>query len=322
MKIITELEQIKTRGKTAVAIGKFDGVHRGHRELLRRILAQKEKGMDSVVLTFAPAPEVFFGFGDKKELTPREEKEELFARMGVDILVYFPMNPQTAAISPENFIQDILVKGLHMGYLCAGLDLTFGDGGMGKGDLLERLSEKYRYEAEIIPKLTCGDREISSSLIREEVERGNLSLAARMLGRNYEIEGMVTEGKRLGRTIGCPTANLIPAAGKILPPCGVYYVRVQAGGHQYSGISNIGYKPTVSEEGMLGVETYLYGFAGNLYGEKIRVAFLEYKRAERKMSGIEELKAVMAQDIKDGEGYFAEREKQGEKEGKIFQVDK
>ncbi len=306
MQIITDIEKIHIATRSAVAIGKFDGVHKGHQELLQRIVARKAEGMESVVFTFDPTPAVFFGHADGKELTSKEEKVSLFAEMGVDILIYFPMNHQTAAIPAEDFIRDILCEKLKMSYICAGSDLSFGDKGAGNSDLLFSLAGQYGYKAEIIEKCMYRNREISSTFIKEEVERGNMALVTELMGRNYRVEGTVVTGNQLGRTLGMPTVNLIPDSDKILPPCGVYYTKVTIGSGEYNGLTNIGYKPTVSQQPVLGIETYLYDFNGDLYGQKIQVELISFKRPEMKFPGIDVLKAQMAKDIAEGIAYFRE----------------
>lgn len=304
MQIITEMDHIIAATPTAVAIGKFDGIHRGHQELLRHLAAQKEKGRQSVVVTFEPPPEVFFGLADRRELTTRAEKRVIFAQMGVDILVEFPMNRLAAAIPAETFVRDILVKKLRMGYICAGTDLTFGDKGRGDCHLLTALAATYGYEVQIIAKLNYHNREISSSYIREELEKGNLAAVTELLGHPYRLTGPVVTGNRLGRTWGIPTANLTVAAEKILPPYGVYYSNVTIGDEQYHGISNIGAKPTVDTRQMPGVETYLYDFQGNLYDVPIQVELLDFNRPEMKFADVGRLKAQLQKDILQGAEYF------------------
>lgn len=304
MQIIYDTDKIKSNNQTAIAIGKFDGIHRGHQELIRQITDQKKNGFKCVIFTFSPAPEVYFGLSDGRVLLTGEEKISIFEQMGIDILINFPMTRQTAAIPAESFLKDILTGSLNMKYICAGEDLTFGDGGKGNSRLLLELSKKYDYKTEIIPKITYHGREISSSYIKEEVIKGNMPTAAELLGHNYRITGTVVHGNHLGRTLGMPTVNLLPEPDKILPPCGVYYSITTAGPTRHFSITNIGYKPTVSDRHILGAETYLYGFDRDLYSQKIQVELLEHKRPEIKFSGVEMLKAQTQRDIKDGKAYF------------------
>ncbi|MBQ2803392.1 MAG: bifunctional riboflavin kinase/FMN adenylyltransferase, partial [Lachnospiraceae bacterium] len=177
MKIIANTTDFYLKEKTAVAIGKFDGVHVGHRRLLEEILQQKSKGFSTCVFTFEPAPAVLFGYSDGMELTTREEKRLLFEKMGVDILIEFPLNKQTAAMPPEEFITQFLVKRMNSGFVAAGKDLSFGDKGAGNARLLQQLGTKYGYQVQIIDKVIKHGVEISSSYIREQVEAGEMKLA-------------------------------------------------------------------------------------------------------------------------------------------------
>jgi len=307
MRIITGTTDFYIEENTAVAIGKFDGIHIGHKRLLQEILAQKEQGLKACVFTFDPPPNVLFGKGNEKELTTKEEKRKVFEELGIDVLVEFPLNLKTAAISPEDFVTDILHGKLHAKMVAAGTDLSFGASGRGNAALLKTMAKQLDMEVRIIQKIMLDEKEISSSLVRECVETGNMILAEKLLGEPYTITGKVLHGNRIGRTLGMPTVNLIPAESKLLPPCGVYYAEVCLRGKSYKAISNIGYKPTVAEdEKCLGVETYLYNYDGDAYGEEIEVSLYEFKRPEQKFNNLEELKAQLLVDIKSGEIYEKE----------------
>lgn len=304
MQIITGSTQFHIETETAVAIGKFDGVHVGHRRLLQEILAQKACGRKACVFTFDPPPAVFFGKSDGRELTTKEEKRRLFEALGIDILVEFPMNKETAATLPAVFVKEILCEKLHAGCVAAGTDLSFGAKGAGNAALLCDMSKECGIEVHIIEKIMVEDKEISSSLVREAVEKGDVVQAEKLLGAPYQVSGVVQHGNHIGRTLGMPTVNVIPTENKLLPPCGVYYTGVKIAGTFYKGISNIGYKPTVKEEKkILGVETYLYDYNGNAYGEEITVSLYEFKRPEQKFVSLDALKAQMQQDIQEGAAY-------------------
>lgn len=304
MEIITGTTDFCIEKATAVAIGKFDGIHIGHRKLLQEILAQKAQGMLACVFTFDPPPNVLFGTGNEKELTTRWEKRKVFAQMGVDVLVEFPLNRQTAAIAPEDFVTEILCGKLHAGLIAAGTDLSFGAGGAGDAALLKKMAKSQKLEIHIIDKLKRAEKEISSSLVREYVEAGDMPSANSLLGAPYSITGEVLHGNRIGRTIGMPTVNILPEENKLMPPCGVYYAGVCLDGKFYRAISNIGYRPTVPEKRkQLGVETYLYGYAGEAYGEEIEVRLYEFKRPEQKYDSLKALKAQLLADMKEGELY-------------------
>lgn len=300
MKIICDTTEFQIEQRSAVAIGKFDGVHKGHLELLSHITKMKEKQMAAVVFTFHPSAAVFFGQAKGAELTTRYEKRKLFEDMGIDILVEFPLNKETAAISPEMFVERILVGQMQAGYIAAGEDVSFGYRGLGNKELLMQMAEKFDYRLDIIDKIYDREREISSTYVREEVEKGNMETAARLLGRFYSFEGQVERGNRLGRRLGMPTLNLYPDEEKLLPPKGVYYSRVKFEGGTYPGITNIGFKPTVSSSRNISVETYLYDFDRDMYGRKIVTELLQFKRPEQKFDSLEKLKLQMEADIAQG----------------------
>lgn len=302
MQIIEKTTTFRLERKSAVAIGKFDGVHLGHQALIRRIIAQKDRGLLATVFTFDTSASAFFG-GEGKELTTKEEKRRIFERMGVDILIEFPLNTVTAATEPEEFVHRFLADQMKSDYICAGPDLSFGKRGAGNYALLAHFSEEYGYCVELIDKVMVEGEEVSSTRVREAVRQGKMESAARMLGEPYSVSGCVEHGKKLGRRIGMPTANLIPEEDKILPPNGVYYSRVVTAGTCYKGISNVGCKPTVTDSAVMGVETYLYDFEGDLYGTDIMVQFLAFRRPEIKFDGVEGLKAQLRQDIAAGENY-------------------
>lgn len=300
MQIIENTTEFQLTQATAVTIGKFDGLHRGHTALLSCILAQKSRGLTTVVFTFQPTVAAFFGCAEEKELTTLEEKRQLFEHMGIDILIEFPLNMQTAAISPEAFVRDILKKQMKVQYLAAGADLSFGYQGKGDKFLLERMAKELGFDVKIIDKLYQGKREISSSYVREEVEKGNMSKAYELLGRHYSIEGIVEAGQRLGRRLGMPTLNLYPQTTKLLPPMGVYYSQVLFEGGTYPGITNIGHKPTVNDTTNVSVETFLYDFDRDMYGKKIITELLQFKRREQKFESVAALKQQMECDIEEG----------------------
>lgn len=303
MYIIKNTTEFRLPDKSAAAIGKFDGIHLGHKALLDTILQRKEKGLLASVFTFDPAPAVFFGDGTALELTTREEKREAFHSMGIDVLIEFPLNAQTAATLPEHFVKEYLAGKMQAVYIAAGTDLSFGKGGMGNADLLKALSEENGYQVEIIDKVNYEGTEISSTRIRKAVEQGNMELASVLLGEPYRVNGEVMHGRQLGRQLGMPTVNLIPPSSKLLPPRGVYFSRTYINDACYKSISNIGYKPTVSEEREMGVETYLYDFTGELYGAECTVELLSYRRPEQKFDSVDELRSQLYKDLNSGRSY-------------------
>lgn len=303
MQIIRGTTDFCLSHKSVVTIGKFDGIHLGHQKLFERVLAQKEKGLSAVIFTFNPAPEAFFSGKEIKELMSREEKLAAFEKMGIDVLIEFPLNKETAATEPAYFVREYLTDKLKAAVVIAGTDISFGNKGAGNAALLREMAGECGYRVEIIEKVRVGDKEVSSTLIRETVRKGDMKKTALLLGSPYPVCGVVAHGKQLGRKLGMPTVNLLPGREKLLPPNGVYYSDVWFDGKCYPAISNVGYKPTVSDEKVIGVETYLYDFTEEIYGSGIIVELLEHKRAEMKFDGVAALKAQMQKDIAEGAVY-------------------
>jgi riboflavin kinase/FMN adenylyltransferase len=217
--------------------------------------------------------------------------------MGVDVLVEFPLNLTNAAMEPEEFVRDVLARQMNTDFIAAGTDLSFGAGGRGNAALLKNLSGELGFEVKTIEKVRIDDIEVSSSVIREYVEAGNMSAAERMLGIPYPVMGKVMHGNRIGRTLGFPTVNIIPESSKLLPPNGVYEADVVYRGRKYAGVSNVGLKPTVSDASTMSVETYIYDFYEDIYGENIEVYLKRFRRPEQRFAGVEELKAQLKKDI-------------------------
>lgn len=304
MEIITKTTDFYLREESAAAIGKFDGVHVGHRWLLEEILDQRKVGKKACVFTFDPPPSVFFGKTEEKELSTREEKRRLFAALGVDILIEFPLNRETAAMLPQTFVSEVLFGRMRAGFVAAGTDISFGAGGVGDAALLKRMAAESGVDVCIIEKVAVDGQEVSSTRVRKAVEEGDMPLTERLLGMPYPVIGTVQHGNRIGHTLGMPTLNLLPPADKLLPPLGVYYSGVWLKGQYYKAISNIGYRPTIKEEiKRLGVETYLYDFDGDVYGEEIEVNLYEFKRPEKQFHNVEELRAQLQEDIAAGAAY-------------------
>lgn len=303
MEIIANTTDFYLDRETAVAIGKFDGIHIGHRRLLEEIREKKKDGLCACVFTFDPAPAVLFGQSDGKELTTKEEKHVLFERAGVDILIEFPMTHETAATAPETFAAEILAERMRTRFLAAGSDLSFGAGGAGNAELLQRLGPELGFQVKTIAKVCLEGREVSSTYVRSCVEKGDMKLAEKLLGMPYPVLGTVVKGNQLGRNLGFPTVNLLPRESKLLPPKGVYFSQVQHRGRLYRAISNVGYKPTVTEERVMGLESYLYDFQEDIYGESIEVYLLAFSRPERRFESVDALRRQLEKDIKAGAVY-------------------
>lgn len=255
-----------------------------------------------VVFTFdIPPASVFYG-KNQKVLTTNEEKRKVFQELSVDYLIEFPFGKTAAGMSAEQFIKRILLDKLHMKAAVVGTDCHFGYQGRGDTALLKSFGERYGFDTVVVGKMLYEGREISSTYVREEIEAGNIVKANQLLLRPYLFYGKVVHGRRLGRTLGMPTVNLLPEPEKLLPPCGVYFSRVNHMGQEYRAITNIGSKPTVSgEEPVIGIETYVYNFDEEIYGDYLYVSLYQFVRGEIKFSTVEELKEQMQKDIQKGE---------------------
>ena len=303
MQIYSGLDSFYSVEDTAIAIGKFDGVHRGHRRIIEELFRKTADDMRTCIFTFDPSPETFLGIGDGRELTTAEEKRRIFQEIGIDLLVEFPFTEETASMPAETFVTEILVKKLHAQFICAGHDLSFGRDGKGNFALLQSLGKHYGFESKLIHKLQYEGQDISSTLIRSFITDGRMEEAAACLGEPYSIRDWVVHGKRLGSAIGVPTINQLPPEDKILPPYGVYFSQVLIDGKIYKAITNIGVKPTVQADGQPSVETFLYDFKGSLYGKHVEVSLLSYRRPERKMADLAELQKTIREDIDAGKAY-------------------
>lgn len=301
MEIITT-PHFHIEGGTAIAIGKFDGFHRGHQLLLKTVTSQKANGLKTVAFTFVPSPAKFFSKEAVQELSTVDEKRNIFREAGIDYLIEYPFCKEIADMEPVDYIRKVLVDELHAKCIVAGEDVSFGKKGLGNYELLKQYSKECGYEVIVIDKVLYNDVEISSTLVREEVKKGDMKVVTKLLGQPYTVEGEVVHGRKLGRTIGMPTVNLLPHEDKLLPPNGVYYSTVELGGKTYKSITNIGTKPTV-EGTKMGVESYIYDFNQDIYGNHIKVSLLEFKRPEMKFEDIDALKAQMQSDIEMGRLY-------------------
>ena len=299
MQYFAGTREFQIKEPTAVTIGKFDGLHRGHQKLLREVMRYREKEYKPAVFTFETAPGTLIRGKLQTMITTNEEREENLREAGVEYLVEYPFNQEVAHMDPEQFVAEILVGKMGAKAIVSGPDCHFGYQRKGDAELLRKLAPKYGYEVSIVEKAMDGEREISSTYIREMLADGNIRKANDLLGYCYFVTGKVEHGNAIGHTKLYPTANLIPPAVKHLPKFGVYVTRVTVDGKTYGGLTNVGAKPTISGENPVGVETYLYNFEGDLYGKDMKVELLDFVRPEMKFASIDALKAQLDHDIRE-----------------------
>ncbi|MBO5197049.1 MAG: riboflavin biosynthesis protein RibF [Lachnospiraceae bacterium] len=298
--------------RTAVTLGKFDGLHRGHQLLLNELAAQKQKEYQTVMFTFHCNPRNLFSDRELSFINTEEENRYYLkhGRIPVpapDVLIEYPFTKETAAMSPEDFIARILVEKLNVGVIIVGTDCRFGKNRRGDVELLARCQEQYGYTLIVKDKLTWNGSEISSTRIRSQLALGRMEEGKELLGYPYTIYGSVEHGRNMGHRLLLPTLNLCPPPTKLLPPNGVYYSVTTIDGKEYPGITNIGYKPTVGGETKRGAETYLFEFDRDIYGKTVEVSLLHFKRPERKFDSFDDLRVQIQTDAEAGRRYFAEQ---------------
>jgi riboflavin kinase/FMN adenylyltransferase len=281
-----------------VTVGSFDGVHRGHQAVLAQVIRRaRARGLVGTVVTLEPHPlEVVNPAAAPRLLTLPDEKREVLAQVEVDRLVVLPFTPELARLGPEDFVRDVLMRGHDMRELVVGYDHGFGRGRSGDVDVVRALAATAGFALHVVEPVRDGDRPISSSLIRTAVARGDLEAAARWLGRHYTLRGVVERGAGRGRTIGVPTINLAPPdPRKLLPPDGVYAVRVYWRDGCWGGMMNQGPRPTFGVAAR-GLEIHVFEFAGELYGETVKVEWVRHLRDVRAFDSREALVEQLARD--------------------------
>lgn len=302
MKILTGIEELAgLPGPVVLSIGVFDGVHPGHLAVLGRALADaRTLGGTAVALTFEPHPmRVMRPEAAPRLLTSAAHKARLIAAAGLPYLLTVEFDSAFAAQPPEAFIRRLVAAARPLAEICVGENWAFGARRAGNVTLLRTLGIEFGFAVAEVPAVREDGATVSSTRIREAVQRGDLAAARRLLGRNYTILGTVEPGRQLGRTIGFPTANL-RAHNEQFPPDGVYAVRVELDGRTFGGVANIGYRPTVEPSGTeRRLEVHVFDFAGDLYGRDVEVDFVEFLRGERKFPDVAALRAQISADAAD-----------------------
>lgn len=282
---------------TAVTLGKFDGLHLGHQKLVSRIRELEKRNCKSVVFTLNPM--------EKGQILTDEERRRMAAKLGVDYLLDCPLTPEITHMGAEEFIEDILVRGLHARYLVVGCDFRFGYQRSGDFRLLQELQHRYGYTVEVLKKEQYHGRDISSTYIREELAAGHMETVGELLGYPFFVSGEVLHGQEPASGSRLSTVSLAASTRKLLPPEGVYITRTIIGKVSFPGITNVG----GSEKGrksFRGVETYLFDFDRELLGETIEIQFLKWMRPEKSFSAREALHRQIDADISSGKEYFGE----------------
>jgi riboflavin kinase/FMN adenylyltransferase len=293
---IAELSELP--GPLVLAVGVFDGVHLGHRAVIQRALADaRATGGTAVVVTFDPHPaRVLRPEQSPLLLTCIQHKQQLISALGVENLLIVPFDKTVAAMEPSEFIREIATAAKPLRQICVGENWSFGKGRTGNIHLLKTLGENMGFAAIGIPDVQMNERPVSSTAIRNAVQAGDITTAAKLLGRNFSILGTVVAGRKMGRTIGFPTANLA-TNNEQLPPNGVYAVTMQLRGKHLPGVANVGVRPTLEDAGARVCEVHLFDYTGDFYGEEVEVSFLRFIREERKFQTLDALRDQISQDV-------------------------
>lgn len=281
---------------TIVTIGKFDGIHKGHEKLID-IMAKEGNGRQKVVLTFETTPKAFLDDNANKTIVTEMEKQLLMEQQGIDIYIKMPMKKDFLALTPEEFLKNILKDKIGATTIVCGPDFRFGSKAAGDVKFLMENQEKYDYKLVVVEKEQYHHKDISSTAIREKIVEGKMLEVNEMLDHPYRIIGKVLEGKKLGRTIGLPTANIIPEENKLLPPRGVYRTVVVVNNQTFNAISNIGINPTVEDGKQIKVETHILDYKNYIYNETVQVQFYDFIRPETVFESVEDLKNQINADI-------------------------
>jgi riboflavin kinase/FMN adenylyltransferase len=307
LKIYNHFSEFKKLNNAVATIGTFDGVHFGHQKIIKRLCElAKSTGGESVILTFFPHPRLIIDpeNQDLKMINTINEKAKILGSLGVDHLIITPFTRDFSNLTPAEYIQNILVDTIGIKHLIVGYDHRFGKDRKGGLQDLEAFSKNFNYKIEQIPEQDINDVAVSSTKIRTALLDGDVALAANYLGYNFSIYGRVIKGDKIGRTIGFPTANIfVEETYKLIPSDGIYAVTVELNNQVFKGMAYIGQRPTIN--GMTrNIEVNIFDFNQEIYGQDIKMTFLEFLRHDVKFTGLEALKVQLQKDKEATLEYF------------------
>lgn len=292
MIIIRGINKIKKYKRAVVALGVFDGVHRGHRNILQDTvrIARRIKGT-SVALTFFPHPQ------NKESLYSLEHRLRLIAELGVDVCLVAKFSSSFAKISASDFITKVLVNKIGARFICVGKNFRFGNKARGDYKLLKKAAAKYKFELRVFNIISSGGLAISSTAIRRLIKGSNIKKAEELLGRRVSILGSVIRGTKLGRLLGFPTANINPHH-EVIPAAGIYAVQIIFCAKVYDGICYIGKRPTIhAKDHSIHVEVHIFDFHKNIYGKSLEIQFIKMIRPDKKFTSIRDLSCQIKKDV-------------------------
>ena len=313
MQIINSLEDLRIKERTAVALGNFDGIHLGHRRIMENALeGAKNRGLVPLCFTFSNHPFNFILGREAddpaavKLICSEEEKISIIEDMGFGILVNVPFDERIMKMRAHDFFEEVLLGNLHAGCISVGFNYSYGARAEGKPGMLKAECAQAGIGCRIQDAVKVDGKVVSSTLIREMISEGNMERVSAYLGRPLSFGGRVGHGRKLGSANGCPTANIVPASDRMLPPDGVYFSRTFVDGKEYKSVSNLGVKPTIDDGvSIRSIETNLFGFDGDLYNRDISVSFDHFSRAEVRFGSKDELFAQIERDCENAMEYHA-----------------
>mgnify|MGYP001281193458 CR=1 FL=1 len=300
MRVYRDIDEVDYNKCTAVTVGTFDGVHLGHRKILEKLryIADSKK-VRSLVVTFEPHPQAVLRSKspDIRILTTLEEKLSVLRSLDIDSVLIFEFTKEFAKTGAREFYEETLLKKAGMCDLILGYDHMFGRNREGNFELMEELSKYHGFSVDRVDEYKVDGTIVSSTAIRRLLESGNVKEAEKFLGKRYSLAGKVVVGRKLGRELGMPTANLeVDSKLKLIPAKGIYSVLVNIDGDEYGGVMNIGTNPTVTDDESLKLEVNIFNFVSDIYGSRIEVLFVDFLRSEEKFSSLDELKQQMLID--------------------------
>ena len=307
MIIFNSIEEIGNIEPVAVALGNFDGIHRGHRELIETAVREAgRRGIRSAVFTFSEHPRnVMAGKTVVRNIIYEDEKNELLETAGVDYLFSLPFDEKMRTQTPESFVRELLMDRFHVDTAICGFNFTYGHKASGTAETLQEAGRHYGFNVVVIPSVLVGGEVVSSTLIRQCIMEGDIHKASELLGRSYTLRGTVIHGEKMGRRIGFPTCNITIDESMVTPANGVYVTGCWVDGVRHCSITNVGNKPTVGQFEK-NIETNILNFDEDVYGKTICVEFMEQIRTEKKFSGLEELKKQIREDVRTASAFHRE----------------
>ncbi|MCL1074029.1 bifunctional riboflavin kinase/FAD synthetase [Shewanella dokdonensis] len=307
MELIRGIHNIQTRHRGCVlTIGNFDGVHRGHAEVITNLVKKaRQLGLPATLMTFEPQPqELFAGQNAPARISLLRDKIALLSELGVDRLLCVRFDKKFAQLPPEQFIESLLVERLGVRYLVVGDDFRFGQQRRGNFEMLQQAGEQHGFAVVNTTSFLVGDQRVSSTMVREALAKGNLELTRRLLGHPFTLSGRVVHGQQLGRTLGFPTAN-IALKRQVVPVRGVFAVRLRwPGSEAFNGVANVGFRPTVKGQNCL-LEVNLFDFSGDLYGQRVEVELVAKIRDEKPFNSLDALQKQIMNDADEAKALLS-----------------